>query len=60
MLAASPLATGSPPITMTIGIVDVAALAASAAGVEQATIRSTLSRTSSLASSGKRVASPSA
>src|SRR5262245_48313383 len=46
-LRTRPMPTGSPTPTMTIGIVAVAALAAREAGVVQATMMSTLLRTSS-------------
>ena len=57
-LATSPLATGSPAPIMTIGMSLVACLAATAAGVRYATIRSTLRRTSSAARLGSAAASP--
>ena len=59
-LAASPLSTGSATAAITIGISLVAALAARVAGVPRVTIKSTLLRTSSAASSAKRSVRPSA
>ena len=53
-LATRPAATGSTPLAITIGMVVVAFLAANAAGVDVTTIRSTLRRTKSAASSGRR------
>ena len=53
-LATKPAATGSPTLTITMGMFVVAFLAADVAGVPEVTIRSTLSRTKSDASSGKR------
>jgi hypothetical protein len=53
-LATRPLPTGSPALAKTIGIVVVACLAASGARVPAATITSTLRRTNSAASSGRR------
>ena len=53
-LATKPAPTGSPALVITIGMVVVALLAANAAGVPEATIRSTLRRTKSAASSGRR------
>ena len=49
-LVTSPCSTGSLPVTKTIGIVDVAALAGNPVGVPVAAIRSTLRRTRSSAS----------
>ena len=57
-LATSPAATGSPALTMTMGIVLVALFAANADKVEATTITSTLSWTSSAASSGQRSGFP--
>ncbi len=48
-LATRPDLTGSATLTKTIGIVDVARLAAATAGVPHATMTSTLNRTSSVA-----------
>ena len=59
-LATSPASTGSVALTMTIGIVVVARLAASAGAWEEATITSTLCRTRSAASSARRSRRPSA
>ena len=53
-LATKPRATGSPLVTMMMGIVVVALLAARVPGVPDVKIRSTLSPTSSVAKSGKR------
>src|SRR5499427_2795714 len=53
-LATSPLPNGSPAAVMTIGMVEVACLAASGARVPAAAITSTLRRTRSVASSGSR------
>ena len=53
-LSTRPAATGSEPLAITIGIVVVAFLTANATGVAVTTIRSTLRRTSSAASSGRR------
>jgi hypothetical protein len=53
-LAIKPIFTGSPMPTMTMGIELVAVFAARVAGVAAETITSTLSRTSSAASSGRR------
>ena len=53
-LATRPSLTGSSPTPKTIGIVAVAALAASAAGVPVATITATWRRTRSAASAGSR------
>jgi hypothetical protein len=52
--------TGSPAAAITTGIVAVAALAASAAGVPRVTITSTSRRTSSVASVAKLSLRPSA
>ena len=52
-LATNPAATGSPAFVITIGIVVVAFFAANAGGVAATTIRSTLRRTKSAASSGR-------
>ncbi len=52
-VAAKPAVTASKLTGMTIGIVVVARLAASIAGVATATMTSTLSRTISAASSGR-------
>ena len=59
-LATSPVAMGSPVSAMTIGISRVACCAARAVGVNQATMTSTLRRTSSAANSGSRFTCPSA
>ena len=59
-LATRPNLTGSPAVTKTIGIVAVAALAASAAGVVVAAITVTFRRTKSAANSGSRSLCPSA
>jgi len=53
-LATSPLPNGSPTLTMTMGIVRVARLAARDACVTTVTMTSTLSRTRSAARSGSR------
>ena len=53
-LATRPAPTGSPALAITMGIVVVALLAANAAPVPATTIRSTLRRTRSAASSGRR------
>ena len=53
-LATKPAPTGSPAFVITMGMVVVALLAANAAGVAVTTIRSTLRRTKSAASSGRR------
>ena len=53
-LATKPAPTGSPAFAITMGMVVVALLAANAAGVPETTIRSTLRRTKSAASSGRR------
>ena len=53
-LATKPAPTGSPAFVITMGMVVVALLAANAAGVPETTIRSTLRRTRSAASSGRR------
>jgi hypothetical protein len=50
-LLTKPLPTGSPTTANTTGMVDVACLAASAAGVATVTMTSTLSRTNSAAMS---------
>jgi hypothetical protein len=50
-LATKPVPTGSPVLTNTIGITDVACLAASVPGVASARMTSTLSRTNSAAKS---------
>jgi hypothetical protein len=57
-LAANPIWTGSPPVEKTIGMVEVAAFAASRAGVVVATITVTNWRTRSAASAGNRSYSP--
>ena len=54
-LATRPSPTGSTLLVTTIGIVVVAFLAADAAGPDVTTIRSTLSRTKSAASKGRRI-----
>ena len=59
-LATKPCAMGSPAPVMTMGIVFVAFLVARIACVPRVTIRSTLTRTKSAASSGNRSSSPSA
>ncbi len=59
-LATSPACTGSVALIMTIGIVVVARLAASAGAWEEATITSTFCRTRSAAISAKRSRRPSA
>jgi len=59
-LAMSPSPSGSPTTAMAMGIVAVAFFAAAAAGVGPATMMSTLSRTNSAASSGRRSNRPSA
>src|SRR5215467_8083180 len=59
-LATNPRPTGSPVSAMTIGISRVACLAATAVGVNQVTMISTLRRTSSAANSGSRLICPSA
>ena len=53
-LATKPAPTGSPAFVITMGMVVVALFAANAAGVPETTIRSTLRRTKSAASSGRR------
>ena len=53
-LATTPAATGSIPSWKTIGIVVVAALAASVAGMVMATITDTRRRTNSAAKAGNR------
>ena len=53
-LATKPAATGSPAFAITMGMVVVAFFAANAGGVSETTIRSTLRRTKSAASSGRR------
>jgi hypothetical protein len=53
-LATSPLPTGSPAAAITMGIVEVARLAANGASVPTPTITSTLRLTSSAASAGSR------
>ena len=53
-LTTRPNATGSPPVVKTIGMVVVAAFAASAAGVLAATSTATRRRTRSAASAGSR------
>ena len=53
-LATRPAPTGSPALAITMGMVVVAFLAANAGGVPVTTIRSTLRRTKSAASSGRR------
>ena len=58
-LATRPKATGSPGVTITIGMAVVAPLAANAGGPPVTTIRSTLRRTRSAASSGRRSFFPS-
>ncbi len=59
-LATKPNATGSPLVTMTIGIVVVAFLAARIAGDPAVSMTSTLRRTNSAANSGSRSNFPSA
>ena len=59
-LCTRPEPTGSATAAMTIGMVVVACFAANAHGVKVATITSTGSRASSLASSGNRSVFPSA
>ena len=59
-LAIRPAPTGSPELAITMGMVVVARLAANADPVDVTTIRSTLRRTNSAASSGRRSAFPSA
>src|SRR5262249_12494011 len=60
-LATKPILTGSPPTVNTIGIVDVAALAASAEGSPPVVARTaTPRRTRSAASAGRRSYWPSA
>jgi hypothetical protein len=59
-LATNHKATGSPTNIMTIGIVEVAALAASIAGAVTATMTSGASRTNSAARAGRRSKCPSA
>src|SRR5215471_6396998 len=60
-LATNPGAIGSPPIANTMGVVVVAAFAASAAGVPLiAAVTATLRRTRSADRAGKRWKSPSA
>jgi hypothetical protein len=58
-LATRPLATGSPALANTMGIIAVACLYARACGVPEATITSTLRRTNSAAIWAKRSARPS-
>ena len=53
-LATKPAPTGSPAFVITMGMAVVAFLAANADGVPEATIRSTLRRTKSAVSSGRR------
>ena len=53
-LATKPAPTGSPEFAITMGMVVVAFFAANAGGVAETTIRSTLRRTRSAASSGRR------
>ena len=53
-LATKPAPTGSPAFVITMGMVVVAFFAANAGGVAETTIRSTLRRTRSAASSGRR------
>src|SRR5262245_326942 len=57
-LSTSPLSTGFPASAMTTEMSRVACFAARAAGVNQATMISTLSRTSSATNSGRRLALP--
>src|SRR5262245_25370634 len=59
-LMTRPVAIGSPVSAITIGISCVACFAATAVGVNQVTMTSTLKRTSSAASSGSRLICPSA
>jgi hypothetical protein len=59
-LAMSPPWTGLPVVTITMGIVEVAFLAAEAPGLDPVTITSTFARTSSSASWGRRSRLPSA
>ena len=59
-LATRPAPTGSPAFVITMGMVVVALFAANAGGVPVTTIRSTLRRTKSAASSGRRSAFASA
>src|SRR5262247_1075912 len=54
-LAIRPAATGSPEFVITMGMVVVALLAANDPSSPEATIRSTLRRTSSAASSGRLI-----
>ena len=58
--AISPVPTGSPAVAKTIGMVEVARLAANAIGVPDVAITSTLSWTNSAAISAERSARPSA
>jgi hypothetical protein len=58
-LATRPLLTGSPAVANTIGMTDVARLAAKIVGVPDVTMISTLSRTNSAAISAKRSLRPS-
>ena len=53
-LATKPAPTGSPAFAITMGMVVVALFAANAVGAPETTIRSTLRRTNSAASSGRR------
>ena len=53
-LATRPAPTGSPAFAITMGMVVVALFAANAGGAPETTIRSTLRRTKSAASSGRR------
>ena len=59
-LATKPLPTGSGSCAMTMGIVTVASLAARVTGGLAETMMSTLRRTSSAASAGRRSSFPSA
>jgi len=59
-LAIRPVPTGSPAAPKTIGMTDVACLAATIASVADVTMTSTLSRTNSVAISAKRSGRPSA
>ena len=59
-LVTSPCSTGSLPVTNTIGIVEVAALAGSPVGVPVAAITLTCRRTRSAANAGRRSYWPSA
>ena len=59
-LATRPVPTGSPAAAMTIGMTDVACLAATTASVADVTMTSTLRRTNSAAISAKRSLRPSA